>query len=210
MHAPAGTLVRHPKHLKHLLDRLVALGALPWFAPPLLLVALGIKLDDLLSGEGWSSVFYREERISANRRFRLLKFRVLRPSALARLRREGKTTIKGAEHDPQAVSRVGRYLVKYYLDELPQMLHVLAGTMSLVGPRPLWVHDERRVTAFAPYRVKAGLAGTFQLAKGEGDIFDLDMIYLREYAARTQLGLVAYDVSVVLKTLRKMLRGEGL
>ena len=71
-------------------------------------------------------------------------------------------------------------------------------------------HDHRRRDYFAPFRIRAGLAGTFQLAKGTGDIFDLDRIYLKEYATRSQLGLLGYDLSVLWQTLRKMRQGEGL
>ncbi len=203
--------VKRDKALKHLADRLAALAGLPLAVPSFLAVTAAIKVEDLLTGEGWAaSPFFREPRYSANEEFSVCKFRILRPSVLAEHRRQGGTKVKGLEHQPGAATRVGKFLVRYYLDELPQFFHVLTGRMSLVGPRPVWPDDHRRREAFAPYEIKAGLAGTFQLAKGEGDIYDLDLIYLREYAERDQLGLLAYDLQVVLKTLRKMLKGEGL
>jgi len=204
-------LVRHSKRLKHVLDRAVALGALPWVVPPFLGIALAIKLEDLVTGEDpLCSVFYREERYSQGAPFQLVKFRVLKHSVLQERFRQGYTSIKGLEHDPDAVTCVGRLLVKYYLDELPQWFHVLAGRMSLVGPRPVWPSDTQRREYFARFRIKAGLAGTFQLAKGEGDIFDLDKVYLERYAEETPLGLLRYDLEVLWKTLRKMRQGEGL
>lgn len=202
--------VRCTKALKHGLDRLGALLTMPWVVPLTCAIAGAIKLEDLLSGELGGSVFYREERVSAGARFELVKFRVIRQAALRELRAKGETTVKAYEHDPERVSRVGRVLVRYYLDEVPQLFHVLSGRMSFVGPRPVWLHDTRRRDYFAPFRIRAGLAGTFQLAKGTGDIFDLDRLYLREYARRSALGLVRYDLSIVAKTLRKMTRGEGL
>ncbi len=207
---PTELPVRHAKILKHGLDRLVALSALPWALPPFVLVAALIKLEQLLTGDEPGSVFYRERRYSADEQFDLVKFRVVTNVALAEQRRAGRTTIKELEHDPRCTTRVGRFLVRYYLDELPQLFHVLSGRMSLVGPRPVWPHDTRRRDYFGPFRIRAGLAGTFQLAKGTGDIFDLDRIYLAEYAERDQVGLVLYDLSIILKTIRKMRQGEGL
>ncbi|RMG12103.1 MAG: hypothetical protein D6731_14530 [Planctomycetota bacterium] len=207
---PSELPVRYGKLLKHAVDRLVAVGVLPFAVGPAALVAGLIKLEDFARGEPRASVFYRERRVSAGEAFDLLKFRVVRPSALAAHRARGGRTVKELEGDPQALSCVGRFLVDYYLDELPQLLHVLSGRMSLVGPRPVWPHDTRRLEYFRPFRIKAGLAGTFQLAKGTGDIFDLDRIYLREYARRGPLSLLRYDLSVLRATLRKMTRGEGL
>lgn len=207
---PTELPVRHAKFLKHALDRLVALSALPWALPPCVLIAGLIKLEQIVSGDEPGSVFYRERRVSADETFDLVKFRVVTNTALAAQRRAGRTTIKDLEHDRACTTRVGRFLVRYYLDELPQLFHVLSGRMSLVGPRPVWLHDTRRRDYFAPFRIRAGLAGTFQLAKGTGDIFDLDRIYLGEYAQRGQISLVLYDLSIIWKTIQKMRQGEGL
>ncbi len=208
--ARANPQVGDRHRLKHAVDRLLALGALPWVLPPVVLASVAIRLEDLLTGEGRRAVFYRERRYSAGQPFDLLKLRVIRASALDRHLRAGNTTVKELEHDPANVTRVGRLLVRYYLDELPQLFHVLGGTMSFVGPRPQWPHDVDRRDYFAALGMKAGLAGTFQLAKGEADIFTLDKRYVEEYERRSQLGLLVYEARILLQTLRKMVQGEGL
>jgi lipopolysaccharide/colanic/teichoic acid biosynthesis glycosyltransferase len=202
--------VRSTKALKHACDRLLTLAGLPLFLPPFLSIALAIWVESRWRGERGASIFFREERYSQNRPFTMRKFRILRQAVLDARRAAGETTVKGAERDPANLTRVGALLVRFYLDEMPQYFHVLSGRMSLVGPRPVWPHDAVRRDYFAPYRVKAGLAGTFQLAKGEGDIFDLDKVYLENYARRGALSLLLYDAGVILRTLRKMTRGEGL
>ncbi|MFC1707663.1 sugar transferase [Planctomycetota bacterium] len=203
-------LVRHGKWLKHVIDRMVALLAAPVYVPTVAMVAAAIATEDVLSGEGLQGVFHREPRISADREFSMVKFRTLKASVYADRRKGGLATVKDAERDSQHLTRIGGFLIRFYLDEMPQLLHILSGQMSFVGPRPVWPHDTPRRTYFAPYKVRGGLAGTFQHTKGEREIFAADKVYLEEYAARGQLSLLAYDVNLVGKTLRKMLRGEGL
>ncbi len=96
---------------------------LPILLPALVAISLGIRLDD---GE---SILYSQGRVGSNfRRFRLFKFRTMKVDA------EGIGTLT-LPHD-QRITRVGRFLRKYKLDELPQLINVLKGEMQLVGPRP--------------------------------------------------------------------------
>jgi lipopolysaccharide/colanic/teichoic acid biosynthesis glycosyltransferase len=118
---PLGLLARA---LKRTFDILGSAFALVLFAPLLLVAALAIKLGS--SGP----VLFRQERVGRNfRRFRILKFRTMVQDA----ERQGTQITAG---DDPRITRVGRLLRRTKLDELPQLLNVLAGQMSLVGPRP--------------------------------------------------------------------------
>ena len=130
---------------KRLFDVGATIAGLFVLWPVLLIVALLIKLDD------GGSVFFRQERVGhAGRRFRVWKFRTMIPDAE---RRGGALTVG---QDPRT-TRVGRWLRRSKLDELPQLFNVLAGDMSLVGPRPevpryvaRYSADQRRVLDLVP------------------------------------------------------------
>src|SRR5438094_3525384 len=130
---------------KRLFDVGATIAALFVLWPVLLIVALLIKLDD------GGSVFFRQERVGhAGRRFRVWKFRTMIPDAE---RRGGALTVG---QDPRT-TRVGRWLRRSKLDELPQLFNVLAGDMSLVGPRPevpryvaRYSAEQRRVLDLVP------------------------------------------------------------
>jgi lipopolysaccharide/colanic/teichoic acid biosynthesis glycosyltransferase len=139
---------------KRVFDIVVALVALILLLPVLAVIALIIRLDSP------GPAFYAQERVSLyGRRFRLLKFRTMVVDA------ERLAPNVSAAGDPR-VTRVGRVLRRWYLDEFPQLLNVIRGDMSLVGPRPetpefvaYYSPAERRVLTVRP-----GLAGPSTLA----------------------------------------------
>ena len=105
-------------------------------------------------------------------------------------------------------------LKPWYLDELPQLLNVLRGDISLVGPRP-WPPEmvERQVGEGLTYRneVRAGLTGPAQVTKGSGLRFaDLDLRYVEKVRRLRGFALVRYDLGILWSTLRVIARGEGL
>jgi lipopolysaccharide/colanic/teichoic acid biosynthesis glycosyltransferase len=139
---------------KRVFDVVVALVALVLLIPVLLIIAVAVKLDSR------GPVFYRQVRVArGGRLFRLFKFRTMVVDA------DRLAPNVSASGDPR-VTRVGRWLRRSYLDELPQLLNVLRGDMSLVGPRPetpefveLYTFEERRVLSVRP-----GLVGPSTLA----------------------------------------------
>lgn len=139
---------------KRVFDIVVSLIALLLLSPVLLLIALSVLLD---SGH---PVLFRQTRVGLHgRTFRLLKFRTMVVGA------DRMAPNVSATDDPR-VTRVGRVLRRWYLDELPQLLNVVKGDMSLVGPRPetpefvaAFTAEERQVLT-----VKAGIAGPSTLA----------------------------------------------
>lgn len=158
--------------------------------------------------------FYREARVSRGRVFELLKFRTLTLEALANMRAAGSHA-RLYEADSANLTWVGRRLLKpWYLDELPQLLNIVKGDMSLVGPRP-WPIEmvERQVASGVDYRnrIRAGLTGPAQVTKGGDSRYqDLDTEYLARINSLSSWGLVRYDLQILRQTLQVIARGEGL
>jgi lipopolysaccharide/colanic/teichoic acid biosynthesis glycosyltransferase len=164
-------------------------------SPLLVAVLAAIGLDMALAPRDRGPLFRTETRISRGRRFGLLKFRSARV--------DGTLTWAGRA-----------FLRRWYLDELPQLLNVLKGDISLVGPRP-WPPEmvERQVAEGKDYRnrVRAGLTGAAQVTKGLGTRYeDLDLEYVERSQSLGGWALVRYDLEIMLRTFSVIARGEGL
>jgi lipopolysaccharide/colanic/teichoic acid biosynthesis glycosyltransferase len=187
-------------------------GALLVASAPVAAAVLGaVGIDMLRCRRDRGRLFYRERRISAGRPFALLKFRTLRESVLV----DAAGHARPLEADPANLTWAGRRVLKpMYLDELPQLVNILRGDMSLVGPRP-WPPElvERQVSRGVDYRlrVKAGWTGPAQVSKGRDVSFeDLDRAYVAHLRGATGRELVRYDLRILRRTVATMLRGEGL
>jgi lipopolysaccharide/colanic/teichoic acid biosynthesis glycosyltransferase len=178
------------------------------------LAAMG--LDMLRRRESRGPLLYREPRISRGRTFDLLKLRTLRLDALARQHGE-EAHARLLELDPENLTWAGRRVLKpWYLDELPQILNVLRGDMSLVGPRP-WPPSmvARQVAEGYDYRnnAVAGWTGPAQVQKGVVETADytaLDLDYVEGLRRFTGLRIVRRDLSLLWQTVKILARGEGL
>ncbi|HEX2088134.1 MAG TPA: sugar transferase [Solirubrobacteraceae bacterium] len=193
--------------LKRAFDVAVAGLALVVTAPLLLLVAIAVKLDSR------GGVFYSQPRAGLHGRpFRMLKFRTMVCDADERL---GDVVCIDSLADPMfklrgdpRITRVGRFLRRWSLDELPQLVNVLRGQMSLVGPRP---EELRLVDRYAPehrFRLDAtpGMTGPMQVF-GRGDLtFDERLAIEREYIENVSL---ARDVHILLLTIPTVVSGRG-
>jgi lipopolysaccharide/colanic/teichoic acid biosynthesis glycosyltransferase len=204
-------LSRSSQFVKRAADVTVALVALVVLAPLFALIALVIKLDSP------GPVFFRQLRMgSGGETFRIFKFRTMtadadeRKAELAHLnkhvRNGGDPRMFKIEGDPR-VTRSGRVLRRYMLDELPQLVNVLGGKMSLVGPRPLILDEDRHVDGWARKRLdlKPGMTGLWQVL-GRSDIpFDemvkLDYVYVTSWSLWN-------DIRLLLRTIPLVARGE--
>jgi len=159
-------------------------------------------------------VLYRERRISRGREFELLKLRTLRAEVIAGLGSEPHARLSEAEETN--LTRAGRLLKRWYLDELPQLVNILRGDMSLVGPRPWPVALVReQVAGGLDYRnhVQAGWTGPAQVTKGSRDpvsYAELDLGYVQACRTWSATRLARYDLGVLLRTVMVVLRGQGL
>jgi exopolysaccharide biosynthesis polyprenyl glycosylphosphotransferase len=193
--------------LKRCADLLVGGFALLLSTPILLLSALAIKLDSR------GPVFYIQWRAGLDGRpFRMLKFRTMVDGAHARL---AEVVQIDALPDPMfkirddpRITRVGRVLRRWSLDELPQLVNVLRGDMSLVGPRPEQLELVERYREEHRFRLQArpGMTGPMQVF-GRGDLeFEERLAVEREYVENLSLGR---DIRLLLMTLPAVLSGKG-
>jgi sugar transferase (PEP-CTERM system associated) len=173
--------------------------------PVILLSALAILIED-----GWHApVFYRQARVGrAGRLFELLKFRSMRSDA------ETDGMARWAEKDDPRVSRVGGVMRKMRIDELPQLLNVLRGHMSLVGPRPERPHFVTQLAQKIPYYVerhcvKPGITGWAQLCypygSSEQDAIEklqYDLYYIKNNS-------FLFDLSILLQTVEVVFMRKG-
>ena len=196
---------------KRALDVVVS-GVLLVALAPVGAVALGaMGLDMLRCPSDRGRLLYRERRISRGRAFELLKLRTLREDALA----DADGHARPLEADPANLTWAGRRVLKpFYLDELPQLVNVLRGEMSLVGPRP-WPPTlvERQVARGIDYRLRvtAGWTGPAQVSKGRPAAFEeLDRNYVETLRTAGPRALVRHDLGILRRTVATMLRGEGL
>lgn len=189
------------KYIKRLLDLLFALIALPFVLLIIVIVAPFIWLDDR------GPVFYAGKRIGQHGKpFGMLKFRSMKVNA-PDIRLEDGSTYNG-DDDPR-VTKVGRFLRKTSLDEIPQFLNVLAGQMSLIGIRPDpvdWLekyNEHERVIL----TVKPGITGYNQAYFRNGADGEMKLRNDVYYAEHISFGL---DVKIFFKTIQMVLSHENI
>jgi exopolysaccharide biosynthesis polyprenyl glycosylphosphotransferase len=194
--------------LKNGFDRAVAAIALFLLAPALIGLALAIRLTS--SGPA----FFRQERVGRDgKTFTMIKFRSMyvdaeeRLAALQSENKHGDGVLFKMRDDPR-VTKVGRLLRKYSLDELPQLINVVNGTMSLVGPRPPLPREVARYAVHVHRRllVKPGLTGLWQVS-GRSDLnwdesVRLDLRYVENWS-------IAGDLQILWKTMFAVVKGTG-
>lgn len=195
--------------LKRLFD-LSCTGAFLLIATPVyLLIALAIRLDSP------GPVFYRQVRVGLNnRRFQMWKFRTMVVNAehlQAELERynQSKDGVMFKMPDDPRITRVGRFLRRYSLDELPQLFNVVAGQMSLVGPRPLPLRDVERFAEhhFQRHAVLPGITGMWQIS-GRSEITDFDEV-LKLDLAYIECWSLMMDLEIILRTFRVVFLAKG-
>jgi sugar transferase EpsL len=183
--------------LRRAIDIVGAVVGLVCFAVPMSLVAMIIRA----SSPG--PAIFRQKRVGKNGKvFLLYKFRTMRPDV------DPYGFSPRDDEDPR-ITRIGRFLRKYSLDELPQFVNVLQGDMSLVGPRPLLLWQYEKWTEHQRRRcdVKPGLTGWAQI-HGRGAVTHEDKIELDIwYVDRASLWL---DIKIILKTIGQAVRSENI
>lgn len=199
-----------PRSMKRLMDIVGSGLALLALSPVFLLLPLFIRRDG-------GRAFYGQERVGLNgKRFMCLKFRSMvmnGDEVLTRLlnenpqaRKEWMTTQK-LRHDPR-ITRVGSFIRKWSIDELPQLINVFRGDMSLVGPRPIFPDQAERYKEDIHFytRVRPGLTGLWQVS-GRNDVtFDrrvyMDCWYVRNWS-------LWHDIAIICKTIPVVLNRTG-
>jgi len=195
--------------LKRLVDIVGAIVAMVVLAPFCLLIAIAIRVDSP------GPIFFRQDRAGlGGRRFRMLKFRTMRAGAdeekpeLAHLNHTGDPRLFKIPDDPR-VTRLGAWLRRWSIDELPQCWNVLRGDMSLVGPRPFFEADLESYEDhhFRRLDAKPGITGLWQV-NGRSDVVDFEEVvrYDREYIEGWSPAL---DLKIIAKTVPVLFRRSG-
>ena len=207
LHVPRPQLTLGGRTAKRAMDVVLAGATLALLSPLLLLVALFVKLDSA------GPVFFRQPRTGrGGTTFSIVKFRTMRTSAeseqaalLSRSETDGPNF--KMRKDPR-VTRVGQWLRRSSLDEVPQLLNVISGNMSLVGPRPFPVAEAAQISGWPVPRteVRPGITGLWQIS-GRNDLSFEDLRQLdTAYIASWSIWL---DVHVLLRTPSSVLRRSG-
>ena len=190
------------KKVKRMIDILASLIGFTLCIPVSLVISILIKLDSK------GPIFYRQERVGKDGKiFRLLKFRSMRNNA-------EKNGPVWAKVNDQRVTRVGRIIRKWRLDEIPQMINVLKGEMSFVGPRPerlVFVNQLKKEIPYYSQRniIKPGITGWAQISYPYGaskkdalEKLKYDLYYIKHMS-------FLFDLNIILETVKIILLGRG-
>ena len=208
---PPLRLSQSSRLLKRAMDVSLSLAGLTLAAPAFALIGLAIKL------ESPGPVFFRQIRMgSGERTFRIFKFRTMMTDADQRkaefeelnihARDGGDPRMFKIPNDPR-VTRVGSFLRRYSLDELPQLVNVFKGDMTLVGPRPLILEEDRHIEGWGRRRLdlKPGMTGLWQVLGRSGIPFEemvkLDYLYVTTWS-------LANDCRLLFRTIPLVFRGQ--
>ena len=189
----------YQKHIKRFLDIILSLGGIVVLALPMALLALAIKLDSP------GPVFFKQKRVGKNKKhFSILKFRTMRTD----------TPPEAPTHelaDPEKwITKTGKILRKTSLDELPQLFNILAGQMSVIGPRPaLWnqydLIEER--DKYGANDIRPGLTGWAQISGRDELEIDVKAAFDGEYVEKMSL---SFDIKCFLGTIISVLKSDGV
>lgn len=192
--------------VKRVMDVLGSVVGLVIAGPVMIGIAIAIRIDSA------GSIFFAQERVGlGGRAFRMRKFRTMRDGAdgekhgLAHLNHTGDSRLFKIPNDPR-VTRLGRWLRRWSLDELPQLWNVLVGDMSLIGPRPFFEADLRAYEDHHFHRLgaKPGITGLWQV-KGRSAVVDfeevvrLDREYIEDWSLWLDLKILAVTIPAVLR-----------
>jgi len=194
---------------KRIVDVVVSSLLIVALSPLLLLIALAIRIDS-----HGSPLFFQERAGLGGRRFRMIKFRTMRDGAdvekkdLAHLNHTGDMRLFKIRDDPR-ITKLGSFLRRWSLDELPQLFNVLIGEMSLIGPRPFFEADflDYEDHHFRRLDAKPGITGLWQVS-GRSEMLNFDdVIYLdRQYIEQWSFWL---DMSILFRTIPAVLARTG-
>ncbi len=187
--------------IKSLIDRLFAGLFLVLFCPVFLGIAIGIKKED------GGPVFFRQDRLGKNGHvFKIIKFRSMVPDAIS------KGSGLHILPDDDRITRIGRFLRKSSLDELPQLVNILKGEMSFIGPRPPVPtypkrYEEYEEWVLVRFQVSPGMTGLAQVS-GRNDIdwyerFRYDVDYVQDWSLKK-------DIRIFLLTFKTVFKGKGI
>jgi lipopolysaccharide/colanic/teichoic acid biosynthesis glycosyltransferase len=219
--------LNHKLRIKYFLDPIFALIFLVLCLPLLLLLTLFVLIDGCIHPHHRGPVFHLEPRITAGKIFKIIKFRTITMLEVNEINKSPQNkSISSGIHKTCA----GKFILRWYLDELPQLLNILRGDMTWVGPRPHILsqyEDEIKKGYLSRKYLKAGLLGIPQACKRHPKyqmIFErmarshksdttvlstLDGLYMRECLTKSVGHILLFDMVIIARCLVVVLRGGG-
>jgi len=211
--------------LKYSIDRILACILFAISVPVLLAGVFIIKLYGWFNKEESGSIFYKEPRISAGKIFYIIKFRTVTQDTVNWIKSDpDRRSITAAPN----ITRAGKIILNWYLDELPQLFNIAKGDMSFVGPRPhILNHHRKEIELGLVYRnvIKAGLLGIPQVCKRRPEyaallkemarthkpvitaLNKLDALYAFRCMRKTSFEILLYDINIIIQGFVVIVRG---
>lgn len=190
--------------IKRIFDIIISFTLIIFLSPLLIIISIIIKLTSR------GNVFYIHKRHGKNKMINVIKFRTMvkdsdkieiPPDKLE------EYNINFKIKDDSRVTKVGKFLRKYYIDELPQLLNVFVGNMSLVGPRPIITEELKKYKTRKRelLSVKPGITGYWQVNKYFNMPYEerikMELFYVKNYS-------FLFDLKIILKTIKRVIEGE--
>jgi lipopolysaccharide/colanic/teichoic acid biosynthesis glycosyltransferase len=201
---------------KLLFDKLVALIILLFCSPVILLLFILNLIEGLLVPDNRGPLFFYYNGISHGKPFKKWKIRIIKMSYIdMELRKKGDWHAYKKEWMPEARTHLGKFVKKFYLDEIPQFFSVLNGSMSIVGPRPLAEHHYERDIAqgnITRKLLRGGLLGLGHIKKGTSEMGNpkYEFEYLDYCVNKSSWDILKLDLRIIYKGIILMSQGKGL
>tara|TARA_B100000963_G_scaffold361610_1_gene398102 strand:+ start:15435 stop:16157 length:723 start_codon:yes stop_codon:yes gene_type:complete len=197
-------------------DKILSGIVLVFVIPVLFLLKVAYLIEGLLIPENKGPLIFYYWGISGGKRFKKYKIRLIKQKFIdIEGAKKGDWLAFSAEWTEESRTVLGRFVKKFYLDELPQFWSVFKGDMSIVGPRPLSVlhynrdREQGNVTRFL---LRGGLLGLGHVMKGTPEMGNpiYEYEYVDQYQKRTSIGLLWLDLIIIWRGIKVIIRGKGL
>ncbi len=197
-------------------DKILSGIVLVFVIPVLFLLKVAYLIEGLLIPENKGPLIFYYWGISGGKRFKKYKIRLIKQKFIdVEGAKKGDWLAFSAEWTEESRTVLGRFVKKFYLDELPQFWSVFKGDMSIVGPRPLSVlhynrdREQGNVTRFL---LRGGLLGLGHVMKGTPEMGNpiYEYEYVDQYQKRTSIGLLWLDLIIIWRGIKVIIRGKGL
>jgi lipopolysaccharide/colanic/teichoic acid biosynthesis glycosyltransferase len=201
---------------KNIFDKIASFLILLFCGPIILLLYLANIIEGIVVPENSGPLIFYYNAMSAGKIFKKYKIRLIKEKYIDKeLQAKGDWHAFSKEWNAQSRTYLGKFVKKFYLDEIPQFYCVLKGDISIVGPRPLAVHHYERdmkqgnVTRFL---IKGGLVGLGHIMKGTPEMGNpvYEYEYISRYIHSSSLSLLMLDLSIIFKGIIVVLKGKGL
>ena len=202
--------------IKVIFDKVVSVIILFISLPTFFFLYFFNLIEGFLIPENRGSLFFYYYAVSGGEIFKKYKIRLIKEKYIDKeLRAKGDWHAFSREWTPESRTYLGRFVKKFYLDELPQFYCVLKGDMSVIGPRPLAVHHYERDLQqgnVARTLIKGGILGLGHIMKGTPEMgkADFEYEYISRYINSSSLSLLLFDMTIMWKGVLVVLKGKGL